>query len=694
MSSQKIKLFFFITLTSNFLLVAQQPSMAAAAAASSANSAIRAPLQPLQAITVSPSDKLRLYLHATVQDAAKMIAYTCGEAVIIDDSEFTAQQVSFNHIKEYLRQSPLIIQNTLDHQITRLHGQFGGGGFKFSNDSALMLSSGADYSIRVWNFKNFCSKILTGHKTPICVREISDDNKYVISGSQDGRVIFWDLENNNAIVCLGHTQPISAISILQAPNNSFKFSSKSSDGLYEWTYSNNSVIPTDTIKQSTHISTEKRPLSYNLAQFNINQKNPISCTQLPYELQALVLGYLSDWSSKGTMSNAHRTLCVPHSVGDNLFLTYSNDQKGKLHRCFDFFTEEGNIWANSFNLTNAVAIRKNIIAIGSRSTFFQIIRDNTYFDCKTNHKNSISSICISQDETYIASGSNDNTINVFKILESGTKTSSLVDQFVYVLIGHTRPIKLMQFSQDNKQLFSVSTDNTLIIWDLETKTPIKIHNLACYALAFCNNDQYLIFTDGDAAQQNVNIFNIKTGEIKKITHDQFGSHTLAISPNDEELFVHCLNNRTIKVFLISTGTRISILNNPAIPVADRNLLAVSGNGQYLVSGSLEGALYIWKKEHASLQNLLEEEQQEEEKEQEIINKYRATLALQKAQTTKRKLTDATETNAAQLAGLKKAKTDESGRELTSSAHSNSDNSDTNNLAIAPIVSAHGKYTAS
>ena len=80
---------------------------------------------------------------------------------------------------------------------------------KFSPNSAFVLASTQDSTIRLWNYQNSrCVKTYTGHSNrtyciPACF--ITTKGKYIVSGSEDNKIYIWDLQTRKILQILeGH----------------------------------------------------------------------------------------------------------------------------------------------------------------------------------------------------------------------------------------------------------------------------------------------------------------------------------------------------------------------------------------------------------------------------------------------------------------------------------------------------------
>lgn len=90
---------------------------------------------------------------------------------------------------------------------------------KFTPNSAFVLASTQDSTIRLWNYQNSrCVKTYTGHTNrtyciPACF--ITNKGKYIVSGSEDNKIYIWDLQTRKILQILeGHRGKLVAPSLL------------------------------------------------------------------------------------------------------------------------------------------------------------------------------------------------------------------------------------------------------------------------------------------------------------------------------------------------------------------------------------------------------------------------------------------------------------------------------------------------
>lgn len=165
----------------------------------------------------------------------------------------------------------------------------------------------------------------------------------------------------------------------------------------------------------------------------------------------------------------------------------------------------------------------------------------------------IRSICFSPDSKYLATGAEDRQIRIWDIEKKRIR---------HLLQGHMQEIYSLDFSRDGQFLVSGSGDKTAKIWNIETGTcvfDLKIDD----------------FVMGD------------TGPIDA------GITSVALSPDSRLVAAGSLDT-IVRVWDTATGQQVERLKGHKDSVYS---VAFSPDGQFLVSGSLDRSIRLWDLGH-------------------------------------------------------------------------------------------------
>ncbi|MDZ8258093.1 TIR domain-containing protein [Nostoc sp. ChiQUE01b] len=161
------------------------------------------------------------------------------------------------------------------------------------------------------------------------------------------------------------------------------------------------------------------------------------------------------------------------------------------------------------------------------------------------------------------------------------------------LTGHSEMfagVRSVAISPDGQIIASGSEDNTIKLWNLETKQEIRTlseHSSLVRAVTFSLDGKILVSCSND---KSIKLWNWKTGEeIGTLTGHSKEVTTVAISPNGETL-ASGSDDKTIKLWSLKTKQEICTLSGHSGYVQS---VAFSPDGQTLASGGTDYTIKLW-----------------------------------------------------------------------------------------------------
>jgi serine/threonine protein kinase len=166
------------------------------------------------------------------------------------------------------------------------------------------------------------------------------------------------------------------------------------------------------------------------------------------------------------------------------------------------------------------------------------------------HSNAVTSVAFSPDGATLASGSEDKTIEMWK-LDAGKRW--------YTLTGHSDWVTCVAFSPDGATLASGGRDKTIQIWDLNKGKwwyALRGHEDRVYAVAFSRDGQVLASGSRD---KTVQLWNLNKGRrMSALTGHAGGVEAVAFSPGGE-LLASGSRDKTVQLWDWQNGRSICTL---------------------------------------------------------------------------------------------------------------------------------------
>lgn len=189
------------------------------------------------------------------------------------------------------------------------------------------------------------------------------------------------------------------------------------------------------------------------------------------------------------------------------------------------------------------------------------------------------------------------------ILSSGSKDKNILqrdlrekDDFFAKLIFHKQEVCGLKWSFDEQQLASGGNDNKLNVWSvhnqLEPAGKFNSHLAAVKAIAWSPHQHGLLASGGGTADRCIRFWN--TQQMEEINHISTGSQVcnLLFSKNNNEIVsTHGYSDNAIVVWKYPSMKKVATLTGHSFRVL---YLAMSPDGENIVTGAGDETLRFWK----------------------------------------------------------------------------------------------------
>ncbi|KAF9024996.1 WD40 repeat-like protein [Hymenopellis radicata] len=209
------------------------------------------------------------------------------------------------------------------------------------------------------------------------------------------------------------------------------------------------------------------------------------------------------------------------------------------------------------------------------------------------HTKHIASVSFSDDGAYIVSASLDTSIYIWDAL-TGEKLRKL--------LGHTKAVQAVAFSHNTQYIVSGSWDMSVRIWARDSKVENQLkqldgHTDSVQYVAFSHDDTQVV---SSSYNRSVRIWDVKTGQqvrelISYISGDQF----IACSPCSPQIASGSADN-SVRIWNTSSGKELKQFKLTSTVTC----IAFSHNGQKIVLGLMDYSIQIWDVIQVELLNKL------------------------------------------------------------------------------------------
>ncbi|MFZ1026293.1 MAG: AAA-like domain-containing protein [Limnoraphis robusta] len=260
-----------------------------------------------------------------------------------------------------------------------------------------------------------------------------------------------------------------------------------------------------------------------------------------------------------------------------------------LHEVLDQPQEQNSINGHESGVS-AVAFSPNgeLIASGSDDNTVKLWKpDGTLVKTLEGHENEVNAVAFSPNGELIASASLDKTVKLWKL--DGTEVATLQ--------GHENSVIGVAFSPNGELIASASYDNTVKLWELDG-TLVKSfegHEDAVIGVAFSPNGELIASASWD---NTVKLWKPDGILVKTLTGHKNVVYAVAFSPNGD-MIASASGDSTVKLWK-PEGILVKTLEGHEHWVYG---VAFSPNGDMIASASVDNTVKLWKPDGTLVQTL-------------------------------------------------------------------------------------------
>jgi WD40 repeat protein len=200
------------------------------------------------------------------------------------------------------------------------------------------------------------------------------------------------------------------------------------------------------------------------------------------------------------------------------------------------------------------------------------------------HTNRVTTVAWSPNGAYIASGSLDQTVQVW-----ATNASAHFQPSIYR--GHTAAVQAVAWSPDSKRIASGSSDKTVQVWDAltgEHAATYSSHTDIVLTVAWSPDGRYIASGSADGT---VRLWDVATSKQKYVYRGHAASVNSITWAPDSQRIASASSDRTVQITDATTGNHLYTYRGHTDTVSS---VSWSPEGKFIASGSWDKTVQVWE----------------------------------------------------------------------------------------------------
>ncbi len=497
--------------------------------------------------------------------------------------------------------------------VRTLHTKSGVTTLAFYSDSNLIISGNADGSIILWRVKDgkrimalgrnllssipFIGKYFDpGHTDTVTGIVVSPDGRYLISGSLDKTIRVWQLSSGKLLRILKSQTGIVSLAVI--PNTDFIISGSADGTITVWEIRDGNLIKKIIQFQNSYV-----PI------LTASQGDSIIILDGHGNLE------IAKWIKERALKKSVRKSLSGSFFGMIKALAVTPDERFIITAGFNRFHAWG---IDSSKIVKTLELPSVVYSVVSTPDAKHLLAgcedgniemwglpDFKLEKIMTGHTSVVKALSITPDSKFVISGSEDRTLKIWD-LHRGSLVGTLGKKsFLYYIpyigrffdMGHTGSVDAIAYLTKEEIIISGGgpLDGTIRLWNLRDKKQVYILNQlkggGVTSLVVSPDNRYL-YVAGGGFWGTIEIWDIRNRKYLGTLVDETAGilgyiSSLALSPDGNIL----ISGNNQGVVTLWKEKEWEIIPGHELEVTS---LVVANDGRFLLSGSLDGTLKIWR----------------------------------------------------------------------------------------------------